>query len=326
MSLRFENVFIIADIEGSSGCRDYSASSFLTESWPEACLDMTRDTAAVTDALLSAGVKNVIVKDFHRTGYNIFRELLDPRVYLVSGYRLGPVPGIGDPGPAGALMMIGMHAPSGSNGFLAHTLTSRIARLSVNGSLVSEAQLFSASLGPHGLCPVFFSGCPVACDYAAGAIQGLSTWPVHKPVDDASFNAPAWRRDLARAAVRSLENGTTGPYAMKGIFEVELVWRDGAAAALKLADRWGLFRQDDTLYFNAENFDELYRTLIRICYMTPFIERILPAGLPFYNLMGRYGLFAARRRLKKRGLYPSNHEAMMMENAQNSVREGSVRP
>ncbi|HSV98318.1 MAG TPA: hypothetical protein VLM75_15450 [Spirochaetota bacterium] len=59
--MRFENVFIIADIEGSSGCRDYSVSSFLAGSWPGACLDMTRDIAAVTDALLAAGMKNVTV-------------------------------------------------------------------------------------------------------------------------------------------------------------------------------------------------------------------------------------------------------------------------
>ena len=62
MGAGFDNVFIIADIEGSSGCRDYEASSFLTESWPPACLDMTRDVAAVTGALLSAGARSVIVK------------------------------------------------------------------------------------------------------------------------------------------------------------------------------------------------------------------------------------------------------------------------
>jgi hypothetical protein len=94
------------------------------------------------------------------------------------------------------------------------------------------------------------------------------------------------------------------PYAMDGPFEVELVWRDGAGEASVLAARWGLDRRGDTLLFRAEDFDGLYRTLIRVCYMTPLVERILPAGLPLYNLFGRWGLSVARRRLMKRGLYP----------------------
>ncbi len=325
MGAGFDNVFIIADIEGSSGCRDYEASSFLTESWPSACLDMTRDVAAVTGALLSAGARSVIVKDFHRTGFNILPEFLDPRVRLVSGYLAGPVPGMGDPGPAGALMMIGMHAPSGTGGFLAHTLTSRIARLTVNGEPLSEAQLFAASLAPHGLSPVFFSGCPVACACAAGAIPGLSTWPIPKPRDDSSFDPASWREGLADAAVRSLDNREAAPYTMKGPFDVELARRDGEEAASKLAARWGFDRRGDTLFFGASDFDGLYRALIRICYMTPFVERILWAGLPLYNLMGHYGLFVARRRLRKRGLYPSGRAGLLTESRETVPGAGPAR-
>lgn len=304
MGPSFDHVFIIADIEGSSGCADYGASSFLTDTWPYACLEMTRDIAAVTDALLASGVRRVTVKDFHRTGYNIFREMLDPRVRLVSGYIRGPVPGIGHPGPNGALMMIGMHAPSGSGGFLAHTLTSRIARLTVNGLPVSEAQLFSASLAPFGLRPVFFSGCPVACGQAGTAIDRLEVFPVVKQEDGTVPNLKSFRIRLAREAVRSLGNTKSVPYTMDGPFEAELVWRDGAGEASVLAARWKLDRRGDTLLFRVADFDGLYRTLIRVCYMTPLVERILPAGLPLYNLAGRWGLSVARRRLRKRGLYP----------------------
>jgi len=42
---------IIADIEGSSGCWSYRASSFMTKDWARACLEMTRDVQAVVQPL-----------------------------------------------------------------------------------------------------------------------------------------------------------------------------------------------------------------------------------------------------------------------------------
>ncbi|PKL74466.1 MAG: hypothetical protein CVV27_20355, partial [Candidatus Melainabacteria bacterium HGW-Melainabacteria-1] len=196
----YSDILVISDIEGSSECASYSASSFLTEEWPRACLGMTRDVAAVTAALTGAGVRSIMVKDFHRTGYNIFPEMVPEPARIVSGYKAGPVPGIGDPGAARAALFIGMHASSGSGGFLAHTLTSRIARLEVNGRLMSEVELFSASLAPYGIRPLFFSGCPTACREARDAIPGIETFPIDKEKDSRSFNPVEWRRGLAGAA------------------------------------------------------------------------------------------------------------------------------
>ena len=122
MTQKIKNILIIADIEGSSGCWNYAASSFMTDQWCKACVDMTRDVNAVTHALLDAGVEQITVKDFHRTGFNLLPEMIDPRVKIVSGYRRKPVPGIGDPDEARAVVFLGMHAASGTGGFLAHTL------------------------------------------------------------------------------------------------------------------------------------------------------------------------------------------------------------
>ena len=180
MATRFKHVLIVADIEGSSGCWDYQASSFRTPEWARACVDMTRDVATVVDALFRAGVDRVTIKDFHRTGYNLLSGVIDSRAEIIYGYRSGPVPGFGDPGGAEAVIFTGMHAASGSNGFLAHTLTSRIARLEVNGNLVAEVELFSSVLAQHGIRPIFFSGCPVACGQAAAVVNQIVTYPIEK--------------------------------------------------------------------------------------------------------------------------------------------------
>ena len=79
MSGRFERILIIADIEGSSGCWNRRASSFMTREWSRACVEMTRDVNAVVQALFNSGVEHIQIKDFHRTGYNLLPELIDPR-------------------------------------------------------------------------------------------------------------------------------------------------------------------------------------------------------------------------------------------------------
>ena len=128
----------------------------MTPEWARACVEMSRDVNAVVQALFQNGAETVRVKDFHRTGYNLLPELIDSRADVVHGYRKGPVPGIGDPGEAEAVMFLGMHAASGTDGFLAHTLTSRVQQLEVNGAPLAEIQLFASSLEPWGLQPNHF--------------------------------------------------------------------------------------------------------------------------------------------------------------------------
>ncbi|MBU2550030.1 MAG: M55 family metallopeptidase, partial [Proteobacteria bacterium] len=180
MSPRFQHILIIADIEGSSGCFSYRASSFLTPEWARACADMTRDVSAVVSSLFEAGAETVAVKDFHRTGYNLLPEWIDSRAEWIPGYRQGPVPGLGEPGRAQGIVFLGLHAASGTDGFLAHTMTSRLKDLKVNGRILTEAELFSASLAPYGLRPLFFSGCPTACSQAEAALPGLQTLAIDK--------------------------------------------------------------------------------------------------------------------------------------------------
>lgn len=293
----YRKILIIADIEGSSGCWEYEASAFMTKGWCRACAEMSRDVNEVGNSLLDAGVERVRVKDFHRTGYNILPELIDPRMTVVSGYRQKPVPGIGDPGDAEAVMFLGMHAASGTNGFLAHTLTSRIGQLLVNGRPMAEVELFSASLAPWGIRPIFFSGCPVACSQAQQSIPNIDIFPIDKSVGEEQFDMRLWRSGLAEAAAKSVTNGSTVPYAPDGPFHAGIQMRDGGEAAHRIAKRWGFSQRGNEVVLNAEDIHSLYRDLIRLCYLTPMTERILPVSLWIYNVWGRIGQVWVRRKL-----------------------------
>lgn len=295
MDAQFKKILIIADIEGSSGCWSRRGSAWLTAQWREACVEMTRDVNAVVKTLFSAGAASVRVKDFHRTGYNLLAGRIDSRARMMQGYLRGPVPGLGDPGDSQAVMFLGMHAAAGTSGFLAHTLTSRIARLEVNGRPLAEVELFAASLAPFGLRPIFFSGCPVACEQARAAINGIRLYPIDKIGGPHGFDAAAWRSGLARAAAASLNNHLSRPYQPAGPFRAVIKMRDGSQAAQNLAGRWGFEHNGDQIFINSVDIHTLYMQLIRLCYLSPLIERMLPAGLWVYNLWGRLGLFRVRR-------------------------------
>ena len=298
MTVRYKRILIIADIEGSSGCWDQRASSFLTREWCRACFEMSRDVNAVVETLFSSGVEHIRIKDFHRTAYNLLPEQIDKRAEIIQGYQEGPVPGIGDPASSEAIFFLGMHAASGTNGFLAHTLTSRISRLEVNAKPLTEVALFSSALAPFGLKPLFFSGCPVACEQAAATIPHIAVYPIDKTAGRQKFDVTRWRCGLAKAAVATLENTLTVPYRPDGPFRALVKMRDGEVAARKIAQRWKLDHQQDEILINAVDMRELFLLLIRICYLTPLMEKTLPLGLGVYNLLGRFGQAWIRRQTR----------------------------
>jgi D-amino peptidase len=296
---RCDRILILADIEGSSGCWSYRASAFLTPEWARACREMTADIAAVVTALLNAGAKRIVVKDFHRTAYNLLPEGIDPRAAVVSGWRRGAVPGIGSAHGFEAAMFIGMHAAAGTAGFLAHTLTSRLSCLEVNGRPLPEVSLFAAALAPFDIRPVFFSGCPTACRQAEDAIARIGTYAIDKSLGIGAFDRIHWRKGLATAAVSALTHQAARPHRPEGPFQAVITVRDGEQAAAKMARRWGFKHQGARIEFRAPDIHALYLQLIRLCYLTPAVERLLPLALPLFNLKGRLGLAWVRRRLRR---------------------------
>jgi hypothetical protein len=74
--------------------------------------------------------------------------------------------------------------------------------------------------------------------------------------------------------------------------------RDGEALAARLAHRWKFDQTGAQIRIRSGSFRQLYMDLIRLCYLTPAIEKALPLALAAFNLKGRIGIIRARRRLK----------------------------
>ncbi|HOY66559.1 MAG TPA: M55 family metallopeptidase [Candidatus Ozemobacteraceae bacterium] len=298
-------VLLLTDIEGSSGCFGREGSLLGTPEWAVACRELSRDADAVVRALFDAGATRIWVQDFHRTGFNLLRELIDRRAVLRQGYRAGPVPGIGAPPPADTLMMIGFHAASGTTGFLPHTLTSRFARLRIDGRTLCEAELFAGALGcfgQRGMRARLFSGCPVACAQAHVVLGGIRTVPIDKsgarrsPTDIA-----AWRVTLARTAAEALDAPGAALPGGNGPFRIEIEARGGEDEARRLARAWHLERSGATVSFTASDRLDLFHKLSFIAYLKPWMKPALPLFLRLSDIRGRSALDRARASLPEHG-------------------------
>lgn len=290
-----KSVYIIADIEGSLGCSSKSDSQLFTTRRYEVCKNLTEDINAVCESLFENGVERIRVKDFHRTGYNILERYFNKRAELDQGFAIGPIPGVGEAAGFDVLMMIGLHAASGTSGFLPHTLTSQLATIRVNGRILTEAELFASSLYEENITPIFFSGCSAACEQVKSAIADIDTFAIDKPLVK---SLAEMRKELAMAAAKALRNDKASPFCLKGPFEVTLSMREGEKAAKKIKDAWGFSQNKNEIAFEAQTFNELYWTMLKIAYMSPFIEKHIRFFMGLFKLLGRAEIFA-RTVLKK---------------------------
>lgn len=294
--MKHKNIYLLADIEGSSGCFEYKASTFKTLQWAKACGSMSLDVQAAVLALFESGAESVTVRDFHRTCYNIFPEMIDPRVKLIQGIKMGDIIGMGNVKGHDAAIFIGMHSSSGSKGFLAHTLTSRYSSMKLNGRQLPEIELFAGMLSLFGVKPLFYSGCPVACAEALSLIPGLQTYEADKFSEIKPFDPVSWRNGLSESIKQAMNNEAPQYTPYSGEYQVELTMRDGVEAAHAVGRSWKLAHSGNIVRFSAKNLEECYSKLMLVSYLKPYLEPIAPAALGAYNAYARMGLVWARKR------------------------------
>ena len=130
-------VFISADIEGTNGISNFE------ETKQNAYFNkrMTQEVAAVCEGINEHSAESIIfVKDAHGLGDNIDHELLPQNVLLnraFSGHPLCMMNLLDD--SFDASMATGYHSPAYSDGNpLAHTMTSKYSRITLNGKICSE--------------------------------------------------------------------------------------------------------------------------------------------------------------------------------------------
>lgn len=153
--------FISADIEGVTGINNWDETNKSHPDYAEFRKQMTREVVAACEGALTAGAKEILVKDAHDSGRNLIAAELPKEVTLIRSWSRHPYSMVwGIEEGVDAIGFVGYHSPSGSNDNpLAHTMSSNlVAEMVLNGELCSEYMLHSLVVRSHGVPAVFCAG------------------------------------------------------------------------------------------------------------------------------------------------------------------------
>jgi len=152
-------IFISVDMEGIGGIGTSAMVSSSGKDYDTGRKLMTAEVNAVVAAIFEVNAAEIVVNDSHGDMQNLLHTQLDPRVqYIQSNIKpLGMSQGL-DASFDGVLF-IGYHAMAGSeNGFLAHTGSSVVKGLWINGTEVGEGGLNAYYAGSLGVPVLMASG------------------------------------------------------------------------------------------------------------------------------------------------------------------------
>ncbi len=174
-----KKLFISADIEGTCGIArwretDLEDTYFRTQ--------MTREVDSVCRAACGSGYEAVLIKDAHETACNIYPDQLtqDPAVRILRNWTGDPlemVSGIDRSFTAAAFT--GYHSPAFSSGSpLAHTMSTSLQYIKINGALASEFMINAYSCAYFGVPTVLVTGDEHVCTLAKELIPAITAVPV----------------------------------------------------------------------------------------------------------------------------------------------------
>lgn len=191
---------------------------------------MTDEVVAVCETLIAHGVEEIVVSDSHGNGLNILIEKLPSAVQLVRSWPrpLGMVQGIEKGNYAGA-MFIGYHGGSTSHsGVLAHTLSSNLHEVRLNGRVVSETGLYAAVAGAFDVPVIMVSGDEAYTAEAGILLEGVETVTTKSVIGMSSVmtvTPDVARSRLREGAVRALERiGECKPHVVEGPVALEVAF------------------------------------------------------------------------------------------------------
>ncbi|OON92926.1 MAG: hypothetical protein ATN31_07605 [Candidatus Epulonipiscioides saccharophilum] len=135
-------IYISADIEGISSISTWQESDMTAS--PEAKARMTKEAKVACEAVIECGAKEILLKDAHGYGKNIYHEDLPKQVKLMNGWANHPYNMIeGIDNSYDGIVFLGYHSPAGSiYSPLSHTLDTKLSKVKLNGRVASEFLIY----------------------------------------------------------------------------------------------------------------------------------------------------------------------------------------
>ena len=155
------NKYLVSvDIEGITGVVGKSFSSMSGDNYQLARNYMASDVNAVVDGILAADRNAwILVKDAHGAATNLDLTKLHPKAHIMQGW--GEIMSMVCPidKTFTGVFLVGYHAGGeNSNAVLAHTMSSSIHKIKVNGKTFNETGMAAIETGIHNVPIAFISG------------------------------------------------------------------------------------------------------------------------------------------------------------------------
>lgn len=172
--------YVLCDIEGVASLTCWDEARSANACYAPMAREMALEAAAAARGLFSGGADEVVIEDMHGDGCNIDCALLPRDARLLRGitHDIVGLTGIFDESYDGVLM-VGFHdAASAPGNPTSHTMvSSRIFRLTVNGALWGEFEMYAHAAAYRGVPTLFASGDEGMCAAAVRTVPGLLTVP-----------------------------------------------------------------------------------------------------------------------------------------------------
>jgi D-amino peptidase len=263
-------VFISVDMEGIGGVVHSDQTSASGGEYNRARKLMVEEVNAAIEGALEAGATEILVNDSHGSMRNILLEDLRPPAQLISNFfkPMGMMQGLSQ--TFNAVFFIGYHAKAGSAvGVLAHTGSSAIVDLKVNGVSVGEGGMNIFAAGALGVPVVLVTGDQEAVAQTRQLINNIEGVVVKEAIgtNAAKFIQPEEARKLiregARRALRRLSEFK--PHRPASPYKFEITFSTTSHA--DIAEQIPTVTRDDTktISYVAPDYLQGYR-LLRVLY------------------------------------------------------------
>jgi D-amino peptidase len=199
-------IFLSADIEGTAGINHWDEAERSHPDHREFRALMTAEVIAACEGARAAGAEEVVVKDAHDSGRNLIVDELPDYVRVVRGWSGHPdAMMFGLSAGFKAVLYTGYHAKAGTEANpLAHTTTTRVSRLVLNGEVASEFTVNALCAARYGVPCAFIAGDAGICGDARALVPGIATVETLEGFGRASISlAPARARQLIRQGVEA---------------------------------------------------------------------------------------------------------------------------
>ena len=261
-------IYISADIEGVAGISAWDEARKQSSDYNEFRQQMTVEVAAACEGAIDAGATEIIVKDAHGTGRNIFSSQLPSIVKLIHGWSGHPKKMMQEIDSSfDAALMIGYHSAAFSSGNpLAHTLSSlKVFRLMINGKNASEFLCNTYTAYSNKVPVVFVSGDKALCNEVKEFDSLIQTVVVTEGIGDSTLSLqPTVATALIRNNVASIlkQDMTKFLTVLPDDFVIELSFKEHTLA-YKASFFPGASRKDaNTVCFSTLDYSEVLAFLL----------------------------------------------------------------